>query len=156
VLLGQSPATPAGAVAPRPTLGGCTVFPADNAWNKDISKAKLSSKSAQWVASVGASGHLHPDFGSDPSYGIPYRVVPATQKKVKITYTAYGAESDKGPFPIPANAKVEAGGDRHVLVVQKGSCKLYELYKEQRAAPRRLDLRGCGRASDPARARSSR
>jgi hypothetical protein len=132
-VIGQSPASSAGAAGARPTLGGCTVFPADNAWNKDISKAKLNPKSAQWVASVGAIGHLHPDFGSDPSYGIPYQVVPASQKKVKITYTAYGDESDKGPFPIPVNAKVEAGGDRHVLVLQKGSCKLYELYNAHKS-----------------------
>jgi hypothetical protein len=121
------------ASAPRPTLGGCTVFPASNAWNKDISKAKVNPKSAQWVASVGLNGNLHADFGSDPSYGIPYQVVPSTQPKVRITYTAYGEESDKGPFPIPAKAKVEAGGDGHVLVLQKGSCKLYELYNARKS-----------------------
>src|SRR5262249_42646889 len=44
---------------------------------------------------------------------------------------AYGDESDKGPFPIPGNAPVEGGsssdGDRHVLVLQKGTCHLFEL-----------------------------
>jgi hypothetical protein len=73
--------------------------------------------------------HLHPDFGENPEYGIPYVVVPGTQPKVPITWTAYGDESDPGPYPIPANAPIEAGGDHHVLVVDSGSCKLYELYR---------------------------
>jgi hypothetical protein len=79
------------------------------------------------VASIGASAHLHPDFGSNPSYGIPFSVVPASQPKVRVTFTAYGSESDRGPYPIPPSAKVEAGGDRHVLVAS-GDCKIYELY----------------------------
>ncbi len=47
---------------------------------------------------------------------------------VPITFDAYGDESDLGPYPIPANAKVESGSDAHVLVVDTNSCKLYELY----------------------------
>jgi hypothetical protein len=87
----------------------------------------VSSHSAAWVASVGRGGFLHPDFGSNPSYGIPYSVVPASQPKVKITFTAYGDQSNPGPYPIPATAKIEAGGDAHVLVAS-GNCHLYELY----------------------------
>jgi hypothetical protein len=114
-------------VTPAPTIAGCRLFPADNPWRQDVSKLPLNAQSAAWVASVGTAIHLHPDFGSDPSYGIPYSVVPADQLKVPITFTAYGDESDPGPYPIPANAKVEAGGDRHVLVAS-GDCKIYELY----------------------------
>jgi hypothetical protein len=84
------------------------------------------------VASIGASAHLHPDFGSDPSYGIPYVVVPASQPKVPITFTDYGDESDPGPYPVPLNAPVEAGGDAHVLVAS-GDCHLYELYGAARS-----------------------
>ena len=79
----------------------------------------------------GGQTKLHPDFGGNGAYGIPFLVVPATQPKVPIHYTAYGDESDPGPFPIPGNAPVEGGsastGDRHVLVVQQGTCHLYEL-----------------------------
>ena len=75
---------------------------------------------------------LHADFGGGGAYGIPFMVVPATQKQEPIHYTAYGDESDPGPFPIPPNAPVEGGssstGDRHVLVVQSGTCHLFELY----------------------------
>ncbi len=64
-------------------------------------------------------------------------VVPATQPLVPISYNAYGDESDPGPFPIPLDAPVEGGagatGDRHVLVVQSGSCQLFELFAAERA-----------------------
>ena len=76
---------------------------------------------------------LHPDFGSPREYGFPYAVVGAGQRKLPINYTAYGSESDPGPFPIPKGAPVEGGngsdGDRHVLVVDRGNCVLYELYR---------------------------
>ena len=76
---------------------------------------------------------LHPDFGSPREYGFPYAVVGAGQRKLAINYTAYGSESDRGPFPIPKGAPVEGGngsdGDRHVLVVDRGNCVLYELYR---------------------------
>ena len=111
-----------------PTLGGCQVLPADNAFNRDISHDPVDPMSSAYVASIGAGGHLHPDFGSDPSYGIPYRVVPASQPPVPIDFTAYGDQSDPGPYPIAPDAPVEAGSDRHVLVLQQGRCRLYELY----------------------------
>lgn len=130
-----TPTTPTGSVA-APVVGGCQVFPQDNAWNKDISNAPLHPNSASYISRVAALGgnqKLHPDFGSNPNYGIPYVVVPSTQPNVPITFTAYGDESDPGPYPIPSNAPVEGGanatGDRHVLVVQQGTCKLFELYR---------------------------
>lgn len=113
---------------------GCQVFPADNPWNQDISQLPVRADSATFMASIGLSRTLHPDFGENPDYGIPYTVVEGNQAKVPITFTAYGDESDPGPYPIPANAKVEAGGDRHVLVVDSGACKLYELYAAEKSA----------------------
>jgi hypothetical protein len=118
-----------------PFVGGCRVFPADNPWNVDISNAPRHPRSAQIIASIQANGSdfLHPDFGSDPSYGIPYVVVPQGQPLVPIGYDAYGDESDPGPFPIPLDAPVEAGSDRHVLVVRQGSCDLFELFVARRS-----------------------
>src|SRR5262249_54324645 len=75
------------------------------------------------------------DFGADPDYGIPFVVVPGTQPKVPINYVEYGDESDPGPFPIPKNAPVEAGDDRHVLVIDKDNCILYELYHAEYTGP---------------------
>jgi hypothetical protein len=116
-----------------PTLSGCHVLPADNAWNTPVNTLPVRSDSTTLVANISTSGHtnLHADFGGGGAYGIPYMVVPSTQPKVRVNYTAYGDESDPGPFPIPGNAPVEGGassdGDRHVLVLQQGTCHLYEL-----------------------------
>jgi hypothetical protein len=121
--------------APPPREGGCPVLPASNPLNRDISRAPLDPKSAGYIASIGLSGHLHPDFGSNPGYGIPFAVVGPTQPKVPILFSEYGAESERGPYPIPPGAPVEGAGeagDRHVLVLQRGACKLYELYSATR------------------------
>jgi hypothetical protein len=142
------------AVGPYPDLGGCQVFPDppaslsptapslpnQAAWNQDISRAPLAANSAATIAYINSHGgdHLHPDFGSPRAYGFPYSVVGAGQPKLPIRYTAYGSESDRGPFPIPAGAPIEGGrnsdGDRHVLTIDRSTCTLYELY---RAFPRR-------------------
>jgi hypothetical protein len=144
-------ALPAAAVGlgPYPTLGGCPVFPKptaglpanapslanEAAWNQDVSRAPVARNSAATIAYVDSHGgdHLHPDFGSPRPYGFPYAVVGAGQPELPIHYTAYGDESDPGPFPIPKSAPVEGGngsdGDRHVLVVDRSSCTLYELYR---------------------------
>jgi hypothetical protein len=133
-----SPSTPARvtpAVVSEPTVGGCQVFPSNNAWNENVSKLPVRADSARLVSRISSTGGrsmLHADFGGGGAYGIPFKVVPATQPRVPINYTAYGDESDPGPFPIPANAPVEGGsnstGDRHVIVVQQGTCHLFELY----------------------------
>jgi hypothetical protein len=145
---------PAHAVGPYPSLGNCQVFPDppaslsptapslanQAAWNQDISKAPVVANSAATIAYINSNGgnFLHPDFGSPRPYGFPYAVVGAGQPKLPINYTAYGSESDRGPFPIPAGAPVEGGrssdGDRHVLTVDRSTCTLYELY---RAFPQR-------------------
>ena len=96
----------------------------------------MDPNSAKYIESIGPQVHLHADFGTPPSYGIPYTVVGPHQPKVPIHFTEYGEESNPGPYPIPPNAPVEGAGeegDRHVLVMQEGSCNLYELYGAQRS-----------------------
>lgn len=92
----------------------------------------VDANSATYLSRIfeSGNGYLHADFGSNLAYGIPYVVVPSSQPLVPITYTAYGDESDPGPFPVPLNAPVEGDGtgDAHVLVVQQGACRLYELF----------------------------
>jgi hypothetical protein len=119
-----------------PTLADCGVFPADNAWNRDVSSLPVHANSDAFINSIGRDGHLHPDFGTEwegAPIGIPYVLVDATTPAVPIRYTAYGDESDPGPFPIPPGAPIEGGpdgdGDRHVLVIDTSDCKLYELYR---------------------------
>jgi hypothetical protein len=138
----RAPTRLTGASTPRPARSGpapreysCPLFPASDLLNQDISRSPLDPNSASYIAAIGAGVHLHADFGANPAYGIPYTVVGPRQPKVRIAFTEYGAESDRGPYPIPPNAPVEGageGGDRHVLVVQRGSCKLFELYSARR------------------------
>lgn len=120
---------------PLASIGGCPLFPANNIWNTDISRLPVDARSAQYIASIGLTGHVHPDFGAGlydgEPIGIPYAVVPATQPLVPVQFD-YADESDPGPYPVPSNVPIEGGsqsdGDRHVLLVQQGSCKLYEMY----------------------------
>jgi hypothetical protein len=126
----QLGATGAARVSPAvPVVGGCQIFPSDNWWNTDISNYPLDPLSDQYIAAL--PGNLHPDFGQNPNYGIPFNIVPQTQKKVPVTFY-YKSQSDPGPYPIPRNAQIEGGphstGDRHVLVLQQGVCKLYEMW----------------------------
>jgi hypothetical protein len=131
--------TRATGLTPNRPPARCPTFPADDIWNTPIDHLPVHSRSAQYVASIGGSAHLHPDFGSgvwppgsNSPIGIPYVDVPAGTPAVAIAYTAYGDESDPGPFPIPATAPIEGGpdssGDRHVIVVDRYRCELYELF----------------------------
>jgi len=114
------------------SLNGFVPFSNSSLWNTDISSAPVDPNSntiiSNWVGSV----NVHPDWGNDPTYGIPYVVVNGSQSLVNVNLGAYGGESDSGPMPVPATAPVEGGststGDRHVLVLDNGNCFLYELY----------------------------
>jgi hypothetical protein len=131
----SSPHGRAAPAASPPREYGCAIFPANNPLNRDISHAAVDPNSANYVASIGMSGHLHPDFGTNQSYGIPYAVAGPRQPKVPIRFAEFGEESEPGPYPIPPNAPVEGAGeagDRHVLVLQRGACRLYELYSAAR------------------------
>jgi len=120
-----------------PTLGGCPVLPANNIWNVPIDNLPVAANSPAYINTIGATRHVHADFGSGlwdgGPIGIPFVVVSQTQPLVDIHWTAYGDESDPGPYPVPTTAPIEGGpssdGDRHVLVVRQGECKLYELYR---------------------------
>jgi hypothetical protein len=125
------------------SLNGALPFMADNAWNQDVSAAPVDPNSDNLIATIGLTKGLHPDFGSGlyagAPIGIPYVVVAGTQNKVAINFTAYGSESDTGPYPVPPTAPIEGqpadgsafGGDRHVIVVDKDNNRLYELFNAQ-------------------------
>jgi hypothetical protein len=133
----SSPSAPGGAIASGfhrakptvPVVGGCQMFPADNPWNTDISGYPLDPNSDGYISAL--PGNLHPDFGEDPHYGIPFNIVPVSQPPVPVHFH-YKSQSNKGPYPIPPNAQIEGGrhatGDRHVLVLQQGVCKLFEMW----------------------------
>lgn len=119
-----------------PNIGTLQVFPADNAWNWDISGYEVHPNSDNFIDSIGSYTNLHPDFGSywqGSPIGIPYVVVNGSQPLIDIVYTQYGDESDPGPFPIPLDAPIEGGqdsdGDRHVIVIDTMNAMLYEIYR---------------------------
>jgi hypothetical protein len=121
-------------------IGGCSIFPADNPWNRDVSGDPVDPDSTAIVANINANGGkmVHPDFGSNPNYGIPYVVVPQNQPGVPMTFE-YDDESDPGPYPFPADAPIEGGsgatGDRHIIAVQQGTCLLYETWSTTYVGP---------------------
>jgi len=121
----------AGGAAPGPRIAGCPVFPRSNAWNRDVSGAPVDPRSAQYIAAIGP-GNLHPDFASR-RYGIPITVASASQARVPVRFTGYPQESDPGPYPIPLQAPVEGGSDRHVLTIDRDHCVLYELFNASRS-----------------------
>ncbi|HEV7744930.1 MAG TPA: hypothetical protein VGO56_08030 [Pyrinomonadaceae bacterium] len=121
-------------LGPGASFHGKQLFPPDNPWNQDISGMPVDPNSANLIAGIGMNTGLHPDFGTvynGAPNGIPYVVVTGAQPRVAINYTAYGDESDPGPYPVPPNAPIEGGpnsnGDRHVLVIDRDNWKLYEL-----------------------------
>jgi hypothetical protein len=112
------------------------VFPSDNAWNRDISNDPVDPNSDNLIAGMGLTTSLHPDFGTvwdGAPNGIPYIVVAGNQTPVAINFTAFGSQSDPGPYPVPPGAPIEGGpggtGDRHVLVIDRDNWKLYEMYR---------------------------
>ena len=137
-VLAAAAAMALGARTTGPQIAGCAVFPAGNAWNRDISRDPVDPRSDAYVRSIGSGLRLHPDFGSGRHgfYGFPVTIATAAQPGRTVRFTDYPDESDRGRYPVPASARIEAGGDRHVLVVQRGSCKLYELYGARRSGGR--------------------
>jgi hypothetical protein len=146
---GPNPAPPAGpplSSGATARIGGCDIFPTDNAWNRNVSADPVDPASDALIAVMSPDAAIHLDLGTtEEYYGIPYSVVPAAQPLVPISYGTdgvdYSDESDPGPMPIPLDAPIEGGssadpdpssGDRHVLVVQQGNCTLYELYNAER------------------------
>jgi hypothetical protein len=127
-------------VAPRPASGespdaaGCAVFPVDNIWNVPVDGLPVEFDSDAYIATIGADVGVHPDFGTvwvGAPIGIPWVAVPGDQPEVSVQFL-YDDESDPGPYPIPPEAPIEGGpdstGDRHVLVLERTTCTLYELF----------------------------
>lgn len=111
------------------------MFPADNPWNTDISGYTVHAGSDAFIDSIGRNTTLHPDFGTvwdGQPIGIPYTTVGAAQPRVPVSFQ-YADESDPGPYPIPPDAPIEGGSDRHILVVDTDACVLYEMFAAETA-----------------------
>jgi hypothetical protein len=126
---------PAAHARPLPGAPHCPVFPKSSPWNQRVDALPVAQDSDALIRSIGLGGAVHADFGSGlwdgGPIGIPFTTVKRSQKRVPVAFD-YADESDRGPYPIPRSAPIEGGrnadGDRHVLVVDRSRCRLYELY----------------------------
>jgi hypothetical protein len=140
-------AAPAAALRPEPAkpIAGtrCSEFPADNWWHADVSHLPVHARSAAWLSHMSTDVDLHPDFGPSygdgSDYGIPITVVGSSQGKVKVSFD-YASESDRVRYPLGRDTRIEGGrgsdGDRHAIVVDRSSCKLYETFATTSAGGR--------------------
>lgn len=127
VVAGLTAGAAAPEAAPLPSAPACPIFPAGNVWNQDISALPVASDSDTLITKIGLDTGLHPDFGSYSGYGIPYNTVPGSQRKVTVRFD-YSSQSDNVGYPIPRRPRIEAGSDHHMLIVNSGTCKLYEMW----------------------------
>ena len=118
-----------------PAAPRCPIFPASNPWNQRVDRLPVAASSRELLSSIGLERGLHADFGSGlwegAPIGIPITVVGRAQPKSRVAFE-YSGESDRFPYPIPRNVAIEGGrnatGDRHALIVDRDSCRLYELF----------------------------
>jgi hypothetical protein len=99
-------------------------------WNRPVSGLPVASNSAAMVSAIGLTAYLHPDFDAIGD-GIPYNIVTSATPTYTVSFQ-YASESDPGPYPIPSNPRIEGGSDRHLISLDLGRCKLYELYAAHR------------------------
>jgi hypothetical protein len=118
-----------------PGAPGCPVFPSTNVWNVRVDGRVVAANSATMIGAIGLDRGLHMDFGSYAGYGIPFQVVTASTPRSTVVFE-FDDESDHVGYPIPANPLIEGGpgatGDRHILMVDRDACRLYELFAASR------------------------
>ena len=125
---------PVATAAGAPLIAGCPLFPPDNAWNRDVSGDPVDPHSAEYLAQMNAgSGFLQPDFGSDPSYGLPYLIVDHDQPRQAMSFL-YSSQSEPGPYPFPPDIPLQANADRHAVVIERDACLLFETFDTHRVA----------------------
>src|SRR5262249_9478006 len=110
-----------GSLFAQATVGGCPSFPANNIWNTRVDTLPVHSYSPYYINNFTSSGTLRYDIT------IPINYVPGTQPKVPLDIDTWW-ESEPGPYPIPPTAQIEDGSDKHIIVVDKDNCILYEVF----------------------------
>lgn len=134
-------------------LASMQVFPTTSAWNEDISHRPLLSNSAAMIAMIRSElAESRRNFRA--FFEMNFVLVPNNQGLVPIDFVTYPGDSDPGPYPIPGIMPIELwpigtdgqtldqwqrdtfdwGGDRHGLVAQPGTGKLYETWQMKKLA----------------------
>ena len=124
------------------TLGGCSLFPGDSIFHRNISTLPVDTSPAAPVATPYLGSRIRPFFGHGPGglgytpNGIPFIRVPYDQALVPVTTTLYQHYFTQGPFPsyAPVESTSNSGDqDRHVLLLQTAGggnpCKLWEMWQ---------------------------
>ena len=119
--------------SPLPAAPRCPIFPTNSPWNQPIDTKPIAPASDALIASIGLEAGLHPDFSNQGGYGIPINVVGRRIPRQRIRSFTYPVESDRVAYPIPARPLVEGGSDRHMLLVDRDACRLYELFGAERS-----------------------
>ncbi|MET9469118.1 hypothetical protein ABZY44_30845 [Streptomyces sp. NPDC006544] len=130
-----TPRTTAVPVAARAHDASCQTSPPDSFWRAPVDTLPVHPDSARYVASIGSTQPLHPDFGSGLTegqpFGIPVTASDARTPESKVSFD-YAGESDPSGYRIPQDAKIENGpasdGDRHVIVWNRDLCTSSELW----------------------------
>jgi hypothetical protein len=132
----------ADAASGGPTVGGCPLFPPDFPYNQDISQAPLDPGSATYITNLKArAGAIVAEYPG----GEFLNVVPSSQPNVTVQLAAsgraygfdtsdafYSSPAATASAPIPPNVVYEnannPNSDHHMMVVEQGACRLFELY----------------------------
>ncbi|WP_051471392.1 hypothetical protein [Patulibacter minatonensis] len=122
----------AGAADRGNVYAGCRILPADSPWNTRVDKRPVDPMSSAYIASAGSWRNLSWSYGTSAgsAYALPVNVAGPTQPAVDVPQTMF--HTDPGPYPIPSDVRVQPGSDRHVVIVQRGTCRLFELYHARR------------------------
>jgi hypothetical protein len=125
--------------ASGPTIGGCPMFPANYPYNVDVAAAKLDQNSTTYISNLASrAGAIVAEYPGDEYVNI----VPASQAMVAVgTTSSFGFDTSDTFFqnngagakaPIPSGVLYEnssnPNSDHHMMIVQQGTCLLYELY----------------------------
>lgn len=118
----------------------CPAFPANSWWQADVSKLPVHARSKAWMSNMSPKSDLHADFGRSFGdqpipYGIPITIVDDNHPTVRVKFRIK-KESDNVRYPLGKDTVVEGGqyqkGDRHTVVVNRDTCRLYETYATKR------------------------
>lgn len=125
---------PAVATASTNTVGGCPLFPADGPWNTRVDGLPVDPRSDEYIRNSGAGRNLSTGFRRERSWGIPINVVDRSQRTTRLE------EIDQwiapGRYPIPRAPRIQPSRDAHMLILQRGTCRLFELYGAHRVRGR--------------------
>ena len=134
------------------SFNGFLPWTAGSGWNQDVTAAAVDPRSAVWVDTLRNTvdrrfRKAYPTSVTDgwgvPWEGVPFHVVGQNQPRVEIRFAApetYPDDSDPGPYPVPFYPRVQGAfgpgdqvnyavdGDKHVIVIDKDACLLYEMW----------------------------